>query len=226
MPPRPRSRIGRAQEVGEHDDAVAVDPVAQQLVLEGHVEEPSGDGDRGVVHEQPDLEAVDRRGDDVADRRVAEVGDQRTGLDAVGRRDLVGHGAEPVLAPRHHHDVQPAPCRFVRQGRADAHRRAGNQRPRAVLLTELHAGVLPHEEVPAQPSQRCSVDVEPLAQVLRERAELVIDRPERRFDVLRLHADRVRVPRGRRRAPRTAPWRPRCSTGSRRPRCRAARRAR
>ena len=102
-----------------------------------------------------------------------------------GRRDLVGHGAEPVLAPRHHHHVQPAPCRLVRQGRADAHRRAA---------TSAHGPYFSRNSMP---------EFYPTRKFLRSRADVAVpSRP--RWSTARCPP---RVDTGRGRPPPCPRWR-------------------
>jgi hypothetical protein len=137
MPRTAALHHGRGKEVTERHRGRAVDRDAEQVLVEADVEEAPGRGDRGVVDEQPDLEAGDHVGHLPRHVRVGEVGGERPGLDAVRLLYRPGGLVEPGGTAGHHQHVQPAPRRLVGERGAYPGRSSGNAGPGAVLLSEL-----------------------------------------------------------------------------------------
>ena len=77
---------------------------------------------------------------ELADVGPAEVGHQRAGLDAVSLADPGRGLLHELLATRDQHDVAAAARALVGERRAEPFRRARDQRPRSVLLVEVHGG--------------------------------------------------------------------------------------
>ena len=94
------------------------------------VGEVSAVAEAGVVDQDLDLEAeaLDLGGKPLARGRVAEVGGDRLGADAVALAQLAGQRAQTLLAPGDQGDAVPARGQLARDRLADPGRGARDQR--------------------------------------------------------------------------------------------------
>jgi hypothetical protein len=115
----------------------AVEVEHPRHVVRIHVQQRAGAAEAGAVDQQANLQPGRGGADRVEEVVVAEVDGHDARVDGVAHGQFIGQRRQPVGPSRGQDDVQPARGHLPGELAADARRRPGHQRPRAVALREV-----------------------------------------------------------------------------------------